>query len=161
MPGFDKPWSAVSARVVGTHSRMSFAQFCKAYMCKACRGLSVWSNLLASLFLAVIASPIGFADTDTDRMLLPIEVLSADGTTVSRTVTLQSRDAESVRSLWLQVHGVRYANEASVQVNMSAWIALNNYTVTIAAPGRSFGGIGGGFATLAITLPLQNGTVVS
>jgi hypothetical protein len=161
MLGFGEAWTAVTARIVGTHSRMGFAQFCKAYMCKACRGLSVWSNLLASLFLAVIASPIGFADTATDRVLLPIEVLSADGTTVSRTVALQSGDAESVRSLWLQVHGVRYANEASVQVNTSAWIPLNNSTVTIPEPARSFGGIGGGFSTLVITLPLPNGTVVS
>ncbi len=161
MPGFDEAWRAVRARGVGVYSRMGFAQFCQANMCKACRGLSGWSNLLAPLFLAVIASPIGFADTPTDRVLLPIEVLSADGTTVSRTAALKSGDAESVRSLWLQVHGVRYANEASVQVNTGAWIPLNNDTVTVAEPGRSFGGIGGGFATLAITLPLPNGTVVS
>src|SRR5437899_9117750 len=121
----------------------------------------VWSTLLAFLFPAVMTVPVGFADSTTDRMLLPIEVLSADGTTVSRTVVLQSGDAESVRSLWLRIHGVRYANQASVQVNMSAWIPLNNDTVTIAEPGRSFGGIGGGFATLAITLPLPNGTMVS
>src|SRR6266403_554491 len=164
MPGFDEAWRAVRARVVGVYSRMGFAQFCQANVCKACRGLSGRSNLLAPLFLvflAVIASPIGFADTPTERMLLPIEVLSADGTTVSRTAALKSGDAESVRSLWLQVHGVRYANEASVQVKTSAWIPLNNDTVTVAEPGRSFGGIGGGFATLAITLPLPNGTVVS
>src|SRR6266436_6103329 len=121
----------------------------------------VWSTLLAFLFPAVMTVPVGFADSTTDRMLLPIEVLSADGTTVSRTVALQSGDADSVRSLWLQVHGVRYANEASVQVNTSAWIPLNNDTVTVAEPGRSFGGIGGGFATLTVTLPLPNGTVVS
>src|SRR6266404_2609920 len=128
-----------------------------------CRILSMarWPDLLALLFLAAITIPIGFADTTTDRMLLPIEVLSADGTAVSRTVTLQSEQAESARTLWLQIHGVRYAEQASVQVNTSAWIPLNNNTVTIAEPGRSFGGIGGGFATLAMTLPLPNGTVGS
>jgi len=118
-------------------------------------------DLLAPLFLAAITIPFGFADTTTDRMLLPIEVLSADGTAVSRTVTLQPEQAQSARSLWLQIHGVRYAEQASVQVNTSAWIPLNNNTVTIAGPGKSFGGIGGGFATLAMTLPLPNGTVVS
>src|SRR6266478_1302634 len=121
----------------------------------------VWSTLLAFLFPAVMTVPVGFADSTTDRMLLPIEVLSADGTTVSRTVALQSGDADSVRSLWLRIHGVRYANQASVQVNRSEWIPINNNTVTIAEPGRSFGGIGGGFATLTVTLPLPNGTVVS
>jgi hypothetical protein len=120
-----------------------------------------WPDLLAPLFLAAITIPFGFADTTTDRMLLPIEVLSADGTAVSRTVTLQSEQAESARSLWLQIHGVRYAEQASVQVNTSAWIPLNNNTATIAEPGKSFGGIGGGFATLAMSLPLPKGTVVS
>ncbi len=123
-------------------------------------------ELLARLSLAVlavlaaIAISGGFADTTTDRMLLPIEVLGANSTPVSRTAALHAGQAESVRSLWLQIHGLRYADQASVQVNASAWIPLNNNTVTIAEPGRSFGGIGGGFATLVMTLPLPNGTVV-
>ncbi len=93
-------------------------------------------------------------------MVLPIEVLGADGTVVSRTVTLPAGQAEPVRSLWLQIHGLRYADQASVQVNTSAWIPLNNNTVTIAEPGRTYGGIGGGFATLVMTLALPDGTVV-
>jgi len=94
-------------------------------------------------------------------MLLPIEVLSVDGTTASRTVELRAGEAESAQSLWLQVHGLRYADQASVQVNASAWIPLNNNTVTIAEPGKSFGGIGGGFSTLMMTFPLLKGTVVA
>jgi hypothetical protein len=125
-----------------------------------CRILSVeWRPLLVLLFLAAIPISIGFADTTTGRMLLPLEVLGADGTTVSRTVALQAGQAESVRSLWLQIHGLGYADQASVQVNTSAWIPLNNNTVKIAEPGRSFGGIGGGFATFVMTLPLPNGIV--
>jgi hypothetical protein len=119
-----------------------------------------WHELPAHLFLAAVTISLGFADTTTDRMLLPIEILGANGTTVSRIVALQAGQAESVRSLWLQIHGLRYADQASVQVNTSAWIPLNNNTVTIAEPGKSFGGIGGGFSTLVMTLPLQNGTVV-
>lgn len=128
-----------------------------------CRILYVagWHELLALLFLAAVTISIGFADTTTDRMLLPIEVLGANGTTVSRTVALQAGQAESVPSLWLQIHGLRYADQASVQINTSAWIPLNNNTVTIAEPGRSYGGIGGGFSTLVMTLPLPNGTVVA
>jgi hypothetical protein len=119
-----------------------------------------WRQLLVGLFLAATAISIGFADTTTDRILLPIEVLGADGTTVSRSVALQSGQAGSARSLWLQIHGLRYADQASVQINTSAWIPLNNNTVTIAEPGRIYGGIGGGFSTLVMTLPLPNGTVV-
>lgn len=119
-----------------------------------------WHELLVLLFLAAATISIGFADTTTDRMLLPIEILGADGTTVSRTVALPSGQAESARSLWLRIHGLRYADEGSIQVNTSAWIPLNNNTVTIAEPGRSFGGIGGGFSTLVMTLPLPKATVV-
>src|SRR2546430_11526292 len=35
----------------------------------------------------------------------------------------------------------------SVQVHHSSWIPLNNETVTVSEPGKSYGGIGGGFAT--------------
>jgi hypothetical protein len=65
-----------------------------------------------------------------------------------------------VRTLWLRVHGLRYAHQASVQINTSDWIPLNNNTVTIAELGRSYGGIGGGFSTLVMTVPVPNGAVV-
>jgi len=135
------------------------AQSVRRWLCRIL-GVVRWRELLAGLFLAAVAIPVGFADAMTDRMVLPIEILGAVGTTVSRTVALQAGQAESVRSLWLQIHGLRYADQASVQVNTSAWIPLNNNTVAIAEPGRSFGGIGGGFATLVMTLPLPNSTVV-
>jgi hypothetical protein len=105
--------------------------------------LARWHHLLLPLFLAAITISIRSAETTTDRMLLPVEVLGANGTTVSKTVALQAGQAESVRSLWLQINGLGYADQAGVQVNTSAWIPLNNSTVTNAEPGRSFGGIGG------------------
>lgn len=157
----DEGWSAVGAPIVEWRYPVGPAHICKLSTPKGCRGLFVWSTVLTTLFLAVVTIPIGFADTSTDRMVLPIEVLSADGATVSRVIDLQSGDAESVRSLWLRIHGVRYADQASVQVNTSRWIPLNNDTAAIAEPGRSFGGIGGAFATLSLTLPLPSGTVLS
>jgi hypothetical protein len=129
---------------------------------RLCRRLHVvrWHELLAGALLATTTISIGSADAAArNRISLPIEVLGADGTTVSRTVTLQADESASVRFLWLQIHGVRYAYQASVQVNTGPWIALNNDTVTIAEPGKSFGGVGG-FPTLVMTLPLPNGTAV-
>lgn len=111
--------------------------------------------------LAALTISAGFTNTTTDRLLLPIEILETDGTAVSRTVVLQAGQAEPARSLWLQVHGLRYADQARVQINTSAWIPLNNNTVTIAEPGKTYGGIGGGFSTLVMTLALPEGTVVS
>src|ERR1700756_4885190 len=91
-----------------------------------CRILCVprWQGLLVGTFLAAVTIPIGLADAPTNRSLLPIEVLGEDGTVESRSFTLQPGQAESVESLWLEVHGVRYAEQASVQVNTSPWIPL-------------------------------------
>jgi hypothetical protein len=118
-------------------------------------------GLLIGLFITTVAIRIGSTEVPSGRMLLPIEVLGADGTTVSRTVTLEATQGESVRSLWVRVHGVRYPEQASVQVNASPWIPLTNDTVIVAEPGRTFGGIGGGFVTLVVSLPLPSGTVVA
>ena len=115
---------------------------------------------LVCLFLSSLTISIVLADNSNDRIVLPVEVLASSEATVSRTVLLQTRQTASVRSLWLQVHGLRYADQASVQVNTSPWIPLNNTTASIAEPGKSYGGIGGGFVTLAMTLPLANGTLV-
>jgi hypothetical protein len=44
--------------------------------------------------------------------------------------------------------------------NLGAWVRLCNETVTVAEPEKSFGGIGGGFATSQLTLPLAANTLV-
>jgi hypothetical protein len=59
----------------------------------------------------------------------------------------------------MQIHGMGYDDMVSVRVNNAAWMSLNNRTVSLAEPGRSYGGIGGGFATLAVTLTLPPATV--
>jgi len=113
------------------------------------------------ILLAAVAISADFADATTSQVLLPIEVFSASSSPESRIVTLQTAEAGLVQSLWLQIHGLRYADQASIQVNNGLWIPLSNDTVTVAEPGRSFGGIGGGFATLVIILPLPADTVAS
>lgn len=102
----------------------------------------------------------GSADTATP-IQLPIEVLGASGTTRTVTITLTADQASQVSGLWLQVHGLGYADKASIQVNNSGWVALDNNTVQVAEPGKSYGGIGGGFATLKLTVPLPSGLVVA
>ena len=42
------------------------------------------------------------------------------------------------------------------RVNAGDWLPLNNDTVAVAEPGKSYGGIGGGFSTLKMTLPLPS-----
>ncbi len=94
------------------------------------------------------------ATASAGPVVLPVEVVGADGTTASITVDVPEAQASRVGSLWMQVHGLGYADMVSVQVNAGAWLALNNDTASVAEPGRSYGGIGGGYATLKLTLPL-------
>jgi hypothetical protein len=44
-------------------------------------------------------------------VLLPVEVLGEDGTTAERKLNASRDQAESVRFLWLQVHGLRYQEQ--------------------------------------------------
>ena len=91
---------------------------------------------------------------------MPIEVTGADGTTKSVNVDVPARCSDRVTAMWLQIHGLEYPDMVSIRVNQSEWMALNNKTVTVAEPGRSYGGIGGGVTTLKLTLLLPATTVV-
>jgi hypothetical protein len=120
----------------------------------------MWQTLLTLFWLIAFAPfrPLGALPA---RVLMPIEVLGEDGTTVSRILDLSLDQSKSVRSMWLRVHGVRYDDQASMQVNGSGWIPLRNDTAAIADPGKQFGGIGGGFSTLELTVHVPPGTLVS
>jgi len=107
--------------------------------------------------LALIAFACSFVAA---AAVLPVEVAGEAGTVASVTVQIPPGLGSEVRSLWMQIHGLEYADMVSVRVNQCSWLALNNQTVTVADPGRSYGGIGGGFATLKMTLPLAPGSVV-
>ncbi len=100
------------------------------------------------------------AETAPKTITLPIEVMGEDGTEVSVGFVLPHGAAQQVASLWLRAHGLEYADLASVRVNRGAWTSLNNRTAVVAEPGRIYGGIGGGFATLKLTLPLPPGSVI-
>jgi hypothetical protein len=104
----------VRLRNITPHKKASVgrpAGIAQSVCLRLCLNLCVagWNGLLVYLFLAATTNSIAFADTATDRMPLPIEVLAANDAPVSRTVALQAGQADSVRSLWLQIHGLRYA----------------------------------------------------
>ena len=91
---------------------------------------------------------------------LPIEVMGPDGFVQTVQVNLPSVPAGTMR-LWLQIHGLEYQTQASVQVNSSGWLPINDTTVTLLGNAAAYGGIGGGFATLKLTITLPAGTVVA
>ena len=63
--------------------------------------------------------------------------------------------------LWMQIHGLRYETQASVNVNNSGWLPINTASVTLLGQANAYGGIGGGFHTLTMTMNLPAGAVVS
>ena len=92
---------------------------------------------------------------------LPIEVVGASGTTASATFNIPSSANPSGLVLWLKIHGLRTETQASVQVNGGSWQAINSAGVTLLGLANNFGGIGGGFHTLTMTMPttsLQTGS---
>ncbi len=83
---------------------------------------------------------------------LPIEVMGADGTVASVQVALP--DTAKPCYLLMVAHNLSYPDKASVQINSSAWMPLDNSTVQVAKPEKQYGGIGGGFSTVRILLTL-------
>ena len=116
------------------------------------------AKALAGAVFLILCSPSVVLVRTT--VTLPIEVVGDDGTTASVTVDVPAPRASAVQSLRMQIHNLGYADMMSVQVNATSWVPLNNTTVTVAEPGKSYGGIGGGYSTLTVTLGLPAGSVV-
>jgi cytochrome c553 len=86
--------------------------------------------------------------------------MGATPTTVPVTFSLPSGSNLSGQlQLWLQIHGLEYQTQASVQANGGAWIPINDSTATYLGHSGTFGGIGGGFATLQLTINLPAGSI--
>jgi hypothetical protein len=103
--------------------------------------------LAACLAVSVFASSLASVAAGRTVVVLPVEIVGENGTTSSVVVDVPSRRAREVRSLWMQIHGLSFADMVSVQINESAWFSLNNDTSAVAEPGKSYGGIGGSFST--------------
>lgn len=118
-----------------------------------CRAVFLGLLALAGIAALVLRQTAAAQPADS-RITLPLEVLGEGGTTVAATFSLDAAQSRSAQSLWLQIHGLRYADEAALRINSGDWLPLRNDTVSVAEPGKSFGGIGGGFSTLKITVAL-------
>lgn len=116
------------------------------------------STKSATALAALTATPSAPAST---TVTLPVEVMGPTGTTAAVSVTVPSgSNLTGPLNLWMQIHGVKYDSEASVQVNSSAWLPISTGNVTLLGNAAAFGGIGGGFHTLQLTMNLPAGTVV-
>ncbi len=93
---------------------------------------------------------------------LPVEVIGLDGTTKAVSFNVPTgANLSGTMKLSMQIHGLKYETQASVQVNNSAWLPINSSSVTILGLGASYGGIGGGFKTLQMTMNLPAATVIA
>jgi hypothetical protein len=88
--------------------------------------------------------------------MLPIEVLGADGTTAAVSFNIPTGTSLSGAKLWMKIHGLRSQTQASLQLNDAAWQPISEGNVTLLGLGNAFGGIGGGFHTLQMTMPASS-----
>ena len=96
-------------------------------------------------------------------VLLPVEVIGADGYTAAVRFTLD--DASGVDYLYLKIHRPAYRDaltnpgrgaKASVQLNEGDWTDLTNQTTEVMEPEASYGGMGGGFHTVRLRVPISS-----
>jgi hypothetical protein len=109
----------------------------------------------------VALTPSTTTSTST-TVTLPIEVVGAAGTVSTASFTIpQGTSLSGTLQLYLQIHNLKYDTEASVEVNNSGWLPISTANVTLLGNAASFGGIGGGFHTLQMTLNLPAGVVTT
>jgi hypothetical protein len=88
-------------------------------------------------------------------VLLPIEVMGTAGTVKDASVKLPPGSGAKAVSLFLQIHNASYEGKISVQVNSSEWVSLTNTSAWVYNPGKTYGGIGGAFGSLKMTIPVS------
>ncbi|MFM7021469.1 MAG: putative Ig domain-containing protein, partial [Flavobacteriales bacterium] len=88
------------------------------------------------------------------QIILPVEVLGAEGKVVTRTFDLSLTEAANSVKMWLQVNNLSYQNKASIKINNGPWLSLNHNTVEMQAQEKARGGmVHGGFNTIRFTIP--------
>lgn len=127
-------------------------------------------NTLYALFLCLLFVSIAMAQSEEvkknnssgyqsiinndQKVLLPIEVLGAEGTIVERDFSLGPDEIQRVSLLWLQVNNLGYQNKASIKINDQDWVDLNHNTTNIQSPEKERGGmVHGGHSTIRFSLP--------
>jgi hypothetical protein len=130
----------------------------QAFVALPTRGLMVSLLMMA---VPILLNACGGA-TDTTKppvpigstIQLPLEVQGAEGTEISVVLKLSANQAQAAQNIWLQTHNLRYANKASLKINNSNWIDLNNTSAQMQGTSKTYGGIGGAFATLKMLVAI-------
>ena len=107
-------------------------------------------SLLAALLTVLIGGWAATSQQTRSTVELPLEVIGTEGYIV--TTTMYAPQGSRARRLWMQVNNLSYDDKASLQINDGAWIQLRNDTAQIEAAGKAYGGIGGGYSTLRLSV---------
>ena len=84
---------------------------------------------------------------------MPLEVMSASsGKVISATLPVPA--GASAKVLTLRVNNLSYDRKGSIQINGGSWIDLTNASVTVSGNARLYGGIGGGYDTINLNVPI-------
>src|ERR1035438_3003331 len=121
-------------------------------MCRATRSFYLGSVAIWLLLGSNTAS----AATNRTPITLPIEVLGPDGATATVSFNLPPGSSHEGLRLWMKIHGLRYPTQASLQLNGGAWQPINEGSVTLLGLANAYGGIGGGFHTLQMTMRVNS-----
>jgi hypothetical protein len=122
----------------------------------------------SSALAGPIVLPIEVMPTDVDHFT---PATPADAYAVERAFTLSAGDLNDLKNggtLWIQGHGLGYRDgyyvnnlpvkdgKAGVQLNDGPWVDLTNTGagITVQTPDRLYGGIGGGFRTVRLSVQL-------
>jgi hypothetical protein len=122
--------------------------------------LGVVRNVFSAVVLFLLSLSLSAPLHSASPIMLPLEVIGPNGYIVSVSVTTPSgANLSGQLRLWMKIHGLRNQTQASVQVNSSAWMPINSSTVILLGNAAAYGGIGGGFSTLSMTMNLPSSTV--
>ena len=95
-----------------------------------------------------------------DVLQFPVEVLGADQHTEEFKLVLND-NLNDIYGAKFTIHGLGFTNKASVSVNGSQWIPLNNRTVIFPRKfERVWTGIGGFQSTLTMVLPFASNNII-
>ena len=102
---------------------------------------------------SVTLNPAASQTAPPTTITLPVEVMGANGTTATVSFNIPAGTNLSGLNLWMQIHGLRTETQASVQLNSGGWQPIAQGPVTLLGQASAFGGIGGGFQTIQMTMP--------
>lgn len=99
------------------------------------------------------SGPSNPTSAQTGVAVMPLEVMGIAGSVV--TVKLNVPNGSTAKRVWLQANNLSYDAKGSVKVNDGPWVDLTNANVAIEGAGSAYGGIGGGFDTLKMSVAVS------